>query len=253
MITGYHRPENKDEALKLLSRSNVHTIGICGSTRFGVETDRIEVVDLQALDLTHVDSNKDLISCDGLITLDDLLKSEKIPHVIKKSLIEEYTVNQRNSTTLAGAVFTSEGNSLLTGVLMAFDARIKSFSEDAKMPISDLLTHQKRKDKTAIVETVEFSSSLRVSYEVVRKSPLAPVMIGVIVAIWGNGRQRIVITGETLNSPVVIFDENDHKQRLDIIKNACSQYIKTNKLTKYYSEIILTLLTRLDSHAEEGV
>jgi CO/xanthine dehydrogenase FAD-binding subunit len=253
MITGYHRPENKDEAFSLLLRPNVYSIGICGSTRFGIERDNVEVVDLQALDLTHVTSNKGLITCDGLITLDDLLRSEKIPHILKKSLIEDYTVNQRNSTTLAGAVFTSAGNSLLTGVLMAFDARIKSFSENAMMPIADWLTRRKENSITAIVETVEFSSSLNVSYEVVRKSPLAPVMIGVIVATWENGRQRIVITGETLNYPAVIFDENDHKQRFDIIKNARSQYIKSNNLTTYYSEVIQTLLTRLDSQAKEGV
>jgi CO/xanthine dehydrogenase FAD-binding subunit len=250
MITAYYRPENEKEALTLLSRVDVNSIGICGSIHFGPESECVEVVDLQKIGLDSIHQEKDRVTIGGLTYLNTLFEDARIHPAIKNILMQDYTNNQRNLLTLGGALYISGKSSLLPGVLLALNAQLKPLMEKEKLSVDDWLVRRREK-KMAIVAEVVFSSLSNIGFEAVRKTPVAPAMIAVIAAKFKDGRSRIVLSGEAFEKPLLAVDDVDEMEFEDAIKNACSQYNKQKESADYITETSLSLLSRLlsDNHS----
>src|ERR1051325_1745395 len=78
MITTYHRPKTLDEALALLSQTNRMPLG--GGTLLSKPmTDSIEVVDLQALNLSAIQKVGNNLELGATVTLQGLYESELCP------------------------------------------------------------------------------------------------------------------------------------------------------------------------------
>jgi putative selenate reductase FAD-binding subunit len=102
MITAYHRPQNLDEALKLISRSSPETVPLGGGTILSQHRgDSIEVVDLQALGLNHIAKRGKHLDVGAAVSLQALLESPECPEDMALALKLEAPLSLRNSATVA--------------------------------------------------------------------------------------------------------------------------------------------------------
>ena len=86
------------------------------------DVEPVEIVDLQNIGLTDIHVESERLIIDGLAPLNKLIDDAHVPEVIKRAILHDFTNNQRNSTSISGALFDAEGDSILSTVLLAWDA-----------------------------------------------------------------------------------------------------------------------------------
>lgn len=125
-ISQYHRPPTIDEALALLSRTDVTTRPIGGGTSLvGEEIPiEIEVVDLQMACSDSITENGEAVEIGAMARLQDLVDSSLVPPLLRELALREGPNTLRNAATLGGTIASADPESELLAGLLVHEARI---------------------------------------------------------------------------------------------------------------------------------
>jgi len=124
MITEYHRPLTLDEALALATDPKAVILG--GGTTLNAEpaSSASVAVDLQALGLSGIDADGDVVRIGATTRLQDLVESEDVPPLLADLAQREAPNTIRNVATVGGTIAAANPESQLLTGLLAFDARV---------------------------------------------------------------------------------------------------------------------------------
>ena len=219
MITDYHRPETIEEALDLLSRTEVDTVPLGGGSTFGNPLQKpVEVVDLQSLGLNSLGQKGKKLQIGATVTLQQLLDFNIEP-ALKVAIRHEATYNQRQTATVAGTLMTADGRSPFAAAMLALDADLKIFPGEEIHSLGNYLPLRADREANQLIGEFSVPSHVKLGYEYVARTPADLPIVCVAVAQWQSGRTRVVLGGFG-NSPLLAMDGPSSDGAADAAKNA---------------------------------
>ncbi len=234
MIVEYHRPEDIETALSLLSRKEPLTFPLGGGSLLNRPSpEAFAVVDLQGLRLSGIFHRGNVLEVGATTTLQALagfLESEAgIPYapVLRAVIFHEATHNLRNVATVAGTLVGADGRSPLATAFLALDAHLtvrpglspvaspQTKEEPADQPggsppasqvsLGDLLPLRREMLRGRLVTQVQIPLNVRLAYEYVARTPADRPLVCAAVARWPAGRTRLALGGYGL-APALALD-----------------------------------------------
>lgn len=149
-ITSYHRPAALEEAIALLSRTEVATKVIAGGTALnGAPTDSLfEVVDIQAAVGASVERMDDRVRYGAMARLQDVIDNPATPPLIADLAKREGPNTFRNASTIGGTIAEAHFESELLVGLLVHDAivSIAGPGGSTEMAIDQLMADRKPLD-----------------------------------------------------------------------------------------------------------
>lgn len=196
MITTYHRPQDLDEALTLLSQPNTAPLG--GGTLLSQPgADPVAVVDLQNLGLNTLHTKGNDLEIGATSSLQSLLENENCPEALKTAIKLEAPINIRNSATAAGTLAASDGRSPFATALLAMDAKLETASmADSKVEYKTLNIGEVlllRPDR--LITKITIPLNVKFTFEFVSRTPADKPIVCAVMSQWGSGRTRLVLGG----------------------------------------------------------
>ena len=247
MISTYHRPQNLDEALKLLDQPN--TVPLGGGTLLSKPTtDPLAVVDLQRLGLDSLRVNGNELQIGATCTLQSLLEAEAPPAALKIALKLEAPLNIRNTATVAGAIVSSDGRSPFAAMLLAMDAKLDIRYSTSESRISNIgeyiLTHP-----SGLITSVSIPLNTKTAFQFVSKTPSDKPIVGAALAQWNSGRVRLTLCGYG-KTPLLAMDGTEADGIEEAAKNAYHEAVDEWASSEYRIDVAAVLAKRaLDSLA----
>lgn len=138
LVTAYHRPEDVDDALRLIADSRRVPLG--GGTVLNADRapSDIEVVDLQALGLDRIDADGDRLRIGATATLQAVADHDATPDLVKRLARSELPSTLRTLATVGGTVAQGDPDSVLLAALIVHDADVELAGAD-ELPLSVVL------------------------------------------------------------------------------------------------------------------
>lgn len=206
-IKGYHRPSNLDEALGLLARPGVNTAIIGGGTyltaHLNEETD--EVIDLQALGLTKINTSGDRMTLGAMVRLQTIVEDAQTPALLRETAHREGPLTFRNSGTVGGAVVAAGQESEFLAALLVFQAQVHLQSKlgSSQVSLVDFL-----KDKTAalngaIVTAVSLTTNGKTATARVGRTPADQPIVAAVARLDPSGQLYLALCG-VANTPILV-------------------------------------------------
>jgi CO/xanthine dehydrogenase FAD-binding subunit len=254
MITAYHRPRTLDEALTLLAHPNRTPLG-GGTLLSKPETEPLEAVDLQFLNLDTIEKQGNAIKIGATVTLQELLESESSPEALKSALKLEAPLNLRNSATVAGTLVSCDGRSTLVSMLLAADAKIEQMRSDDSnvesrtsnigdfLPLRDL--------QGWLITSITIPLNTRLAFEYVSRTPADKPIVCVALAQWNSGRTRLALGGYG-KSPLLAMDGTEGTSSTNLVlhsvetaaRNAFHEAADEYGSAEYRMDVAATLAKR---------
>jgi len=204
MITKYHRPLLLADAIDLVTLPN--TTIIAGGTAVNADSDStaLVAVDLQALDLSGIESDGDVVHIGATTRLQDLVDSDLVPELLRDLSRREAPNTIRNAATIGGTVGTADPESELLAGLLAYGATVTlaRLGSQAEKTLDEILDDPQAL-AGAIITTVTINAAGAGSAERTARTPMdRPIVMA--VALHGNdGTTRLVMTGVAARAIIV--------------------------------------------------
>jgi putative selenate reductase FAD-binding subunit len=246
MITTYHRPQTLDEALTLLAQPNTFPLG--GGTLLSQPTTdaaRVSVVDLQRLRLDSLRVNGNELQIGATCTLQSLLESEHCPEALKIAIKLEAPINIRNSATVAGTLFSSDGRSPFATSLLAMDAKIDYRPLTVDRPSStviglgEFLPLRPR----GLITLITIPLNTKFAFEFVSKTPADKPIVAAALSQWNSGRTRLALGGYG-KSPILAMDGTEAEGLEAAARNAYHEASDEWASAEYRMDVAATLAKR---------
>ena len=240
MITNYYRPQNIEEALKLLSEPDTHPLG--GGTKLNqASAEKFAVVDLQALGLNQIRKAGNNLEIDACVTLQQLLESTDIPASIKQAIQLEAGLNIRNSATVAGVLVTSDGRSAFATVMLALDARITTvgINETNSIGLGEFLPLRPQ----VLITSISIPLNVKSAFETVGRTPLDKPIACAAVTRWASGRTRLALGGYH-QTPALAMDGTESEGIEVAARSAFQESGDEWASSEYRSDVAATLAKR---------
>lgn len=206
MIVEYHRPENLQDALELLARTEVKTVPMGGGSVLNAPSpDPIAVVDLQALGLDTIEQRSNSLVVGATATLQSLLDIPSLSAELGQVIRHEATYNLRQIATLAGALLASDGRSPLAAALVALDSQVSILPGDEQLGAGELLHMRGEALRGKLVKELTLPLNARLSYQYVARTPEDLPIVCAAAAAWPSGRLRLVLGGYG-DAPLLALD-----------------------------------------------
>ncbi len=244
MITAYHRPQTLDEALELLSRPNTQPLG-GGTLLSHYDSDSIEAVDLQALNLDSITRKGNDLELGATLTLQGLLESAECPQALKAAIKLEAPINIRNAATIAGTLVAADGRSTFATALLAMDAKVTIVSHQSSViSVGEfLLTHPH-----GLIAQIAIPLNANFAFEYVSRTPSDTPLICVALAQWNSGRARLTLGGYG-KTPLLAMDGTEADGLDTAARNAYHEANDEWASAEYRMDVAATLAKRcLASH-----
>ena len=246
MITAYHRPQNLNEALRLLSQPNTLPLG-GGTLLSRPGPAAVEVVDLQALRLDAIAHKGNDLEIGAMVTLQALLESEHCPEPLRAAIKLEAPLNMRNSATLAGTLVACDGRSTVAACLLALDARLSVIDPGTQdkepKPESVNLGEFLPIRAHGLITAITMPLNVRLAFESVRRTPADKPIVCAAMVRWPSGRTRLVIGGYS-KSPTLAMDGTEAEGLESAARNACHEAGDEFGSAEYRMEMAATLARR---------
>jgi CO/xanthine dehydrogenase FAD-binding subunit len=245
MIIEYHRPENLEQAKRLLNREKPLTIPLGGGTVISRFTEEpIAVVDLQSLGLNKIAIENSKCRIGSMVRLQDLVENSNIPAGLAKAAQREASINIRRSATIGGMLMTSDGISPLLGCLLALDVRLFWEPGNKSMYLGEWLAKDRKKNPEKLISGIEFAIPVEVDYDDVARSPEDKPQVYVTAAKWGTGEIRVVMGGSG-KAPILGSDGSKN-----LVSDIFNRYTYATSMeraayTDYQQAAIRTLIDRM--------
>jgi carbon-monoxide dehydrogenase medium subunit len=204
--TGYYRPKDLDEAIKLLARPD--TVPLAGGTDLLASDVNAAAVDLQDLGLDAIDIDNERLTVgsmtrlvgfkqalSGLIPDDEHDGPFSGPEMLSKAIHQAGANTYRNAATLGGIIASRLPDSELTAALLIFESELTVLGLDEKIvELSDYLMPDLRPEGLITSISIEWTSGRGASHRVARTPADYPI---VSVAAWEpvEGSIRLAATG----------------------------------------------------------
>lgn len=214
MIVEYHRPENLEEALRLIARENPPTRPLAGGTVINQNrVDDFAVVDLQNLGLDFIRKKGNSLHLGATInlhTLTEPVTSAAQEHVtIQEALVEavklEGTFNTRQAATIAGTLVAGDGRSSLLTCLLALDTQLIIQPGDKKVKLGDFLPLRGINNIPILITEIILPTHAQLAFQQIARTPADLPIVCVSVSKWSSGRTRVALGGYS-DQPVLAFD-----------------------------------------------
>jgi putative selenate reductase FAD-binding subunit len=259
-ISEYHRPQNLEEALALLGRSEIVTILLGGGTFVNspaypaaqFPSADIAVVDLQALGLNTFQRNDTFIEIGAAVTLQALLDIPELPEALYRALRNETTYNLRQVATVAGTLVAADGRSPFATVMLALDAHLAILPGEEVVSLGDLLPLRLERLHRRLITKIVIPTAVRLAYEYVARTPADQPLVCTAVAGWPSGRTRLAMGGHG-SAPVLAMDGPEPGGAEVAARAAYSQAGDEWASAAYRSDVAGVLARRcLDGLADTG-
>jgi len=126
-IKAYYRAEDVEEALRLLSRSEVNTAFLAGGTTLLIQPDGgiDEVVDLQELGLDQIEMSEDQIFVGSMVRIQAIVDHTEVAPLIREMARREGPNTMRHAGTIGGLVVQADRESELYAALLVHRASVR--------------------------------------------------------------------------------------------------------------------------------
>jgi len=264
MIIEYHRPNNIEDALRLLSRSQPVTVPLAGGSAVNQPSpQQVAVVDLQSLRLdTYQLHGKDL-ELGATLTLQSLLErinsttptNVGIIHAFTRAVQHEATYNLRQVATIAGTLVSADGRSPFTTVMLALDATVIHLStsngiKEERIGLGDLLPFRREILQGSLITRVVIPAQVILAYESVARTPSDLPIVCVAVTKWPSGRTRVSLGGYG-REPCLAFDGSEAQGAEISAEDAYSHASDEWASAEYRSDLARILTKRCIEILEE--
>jgi CO/xanthine dehydrogenase FAD-binding subunit len=215
MIIEYHRPDELDQALELLARSNPVTVPLGGGTLLNQPSDsEVAVVDLQALGLDQLKVSGKNLDVGAATPLQALLDFPEIHPALAAAIRHEATYNLRQMATVAGALVAADGRSPFASVMLALNAEVTMLPDTEKAALGEWLPLRNEKLAHKLITQIRVPIHVKLAYDYVARTPADLAIVSAAVAQWPSGRTRVVLGGYGA-SPLLAMD-GPNSQGVDI-------------------------------------
>lgn len=212
MIREYHRPKTIDEALNLIKREGTFTVALAGgavlSPRF--PTNDYEVVDLQNVLPESITIEGDFVYIGAGTHLQSIVDNPDIPLELKRSIMRDQGLNQRNVNDIGGTIITCNGRSSIVTGLLAIDAGLEWFPHNEEVSIGNFLVLRDDWTPRKLLTSVKYQKSVNVKQISVGRTPVDLPILSVAISQWPSGRTRVALGGYG-DAPIVAFDGPDSR------------------------------------------
>lgn len=250
MIVEYHRPTTIEEALALLTRSELETIPLGGGTAIDRHAEQPQaVVDLQALQLTKIQVSGKSLELGACVTLQMLLDGVnqplpfELPPALRRAIEHEATHNLRQVATLAGTLVAAGGRSPFAAAMLALGASLTLQPGDDKISLGDLLPVRRSALRGRLITSLRIPLNARLAYEYVARTPADQPIVCAALCRWPSGRTRLALGGFG-PAPVLAFDGGDSSGLEAAARSAYSQAEDAWASAEYRQEIAGVLAGR---------
>jgi CO/xanthine dehydrogenase FAD-binding subunit len=205
MITEYHRPKSRAEAVALLQKPGVRPLG--GGTvlnRPGL-TEKIAAVDLQALGLDGIENSAGQFCLGAMAVLQRVMETAWLPAGIRQAAQMEVSGNLRQMATVAGSLVSAGGRSRWAAALLAVDARLVWEPGAAASTLEGWLAQGRPTSPGAFITTIVFEAGVRVALQSVARTPADEPLVCAAAAAWPSGRVRLALGGWG-SHPLLAYD-----------------------------------------------
>jgi CO/xanthine dehydrogenase FAD-binding subunit len=195
-VNHYHRPENIEEALQLLSRPEVHSTILAGGTSLlvGFDRDVGQVVDLQNIGLDQIESAQGKMMIGAMVRLQRIVDDENVPPLIREMARLEGPNTFRHAGTLGGVLVEADWESELFAALLVHEAKVRVRTLDGKdvVPL-DQFTREELGD--GIVTGVIIKEGGQTAHERVSRTPADKPIVAVVGRKDDSGKVRLALCG----------------------------------------------------------
>ena len=204
MITEYHRPLTLDEAIALASDPDAAILG--GGTTVNADPASAApmAVDLQALDLSGIAVDSDVVRIGATTRLQDLVDSDEIPKVLADLARREAPNTIRNAATIGGTIAAADAESQLLTGLLAYGAKVSLAGDGStsEHSIDDLL-HNASLLSGSIITSVSVPTSGTAAADRTARTPTdKPIVMA--VAYRGSGGDIVLAMSGIAPLPVIV-------------------------------------------------
>lgn len=244
MIVEYHRPDNLQAALELLSRNEVKTVPMGGGSVLNAPSpDPIAVVDLQALSLDAIERQGGSLVLGATATLQLVLDDPSLPAELGQVIRHEATYNLRQVATIAGALLSADGRSPLAAALVALDTQVTLLPGEEQLGVGELLLQRGEIMRGRLVRQLTLPLNARLSYYYVARTPEDLPIVCAAAAAWPSGRLRLVLGGYG-EAPVLAMDGPESSGAEEASANAYYNAGDEWASAEYRREVAATLARR---------
>jgi CO/xanthine dehydrogenase FAD-binding subunit len=210
MIVEYHRPENLEEALVLLARTDPPTFPLGGGTVLSrYQKADFAVVDLQRLGLNQIQLDGQLCRIGAAVTLQQLFEYDEFPEAMRSSLREslllESSANLRRMATVGGTIVSCDGRSPFVTALLALDPRLVWAEGSSPASLGDYLPLRGEFKQTRLLTEIRLPLNTTLKVDSVGRAPLDRPLVYAAAASWPSGRTRVTLGGFG-KAPVLAMD-----------------------------------------------
>ena len=245
MIKTYYRPTTLSEALVHLS--NPDTLPLGGGTVVNspdLRSREIMVVDLQALELTHIHKHGNNLEIEACVTLQQLLENEHTPEALNTAIYLEAPLNIRNMGTVAGSLIACDGRSPFATAMLALDAKVTVIGDQSAVySLGGLLPIRGEHLRGKLITKVTIPLNAKLAYEYVARTPVDKPIVCATLAQWPSGRTRLALGGWG-SSPTLAMDGNESGGVEDAARNATHEATDDWASAEYRVDIAATLSRR---------
>lgn len=245
MITAYHRPQTLPEALALIARSTPRTVPLGGGTALSHgQVEPVEVADLQALGLNQIRNNGNNLEIGATATLQQLLEDRQCAAALRPAIKLEAPLNLRNAATVAGTVVVCDGRSTFVTALLALDAKLRLLHPaPERVELGAFLPLRTSMLPGKLITSVLFSTSSKLAFEYVARTPADKPIVCVALAQWPSGRTRLAVGGHGA-SPILAMDGTEAAGLEVAARNAFHDATDPWGSAEYRMDVAATLAMR---------
>lgn len=207
ILKAYHRPSTLDEALKLLSRSNISTAVIGGGTYITAHMDDSvdEAVDLQALGLTQLHLSGDRLTLGAMVRLQTLIEDNRIPGWLREATGREGPNTFRHAATVGGVVVGANAESELLAALLVSETQVQvqSTRGSQSFALADFLRDVPAALNGGLVTAVSLATGGKAASARVARTPADAPIVAAVARQDANGKIHLALCGVAA-TPVLI-------------------------------------------------
>jgi len=243
MITEYYRPQNFDDALRLLAQADTFPLG--GGTLLSKPgLAPVKVVDLQALGLNAIQKKGNNLEIGATVTLQQLLESEDVPEALKTAPKLEAPLNLRNAATVAGTLVAADGRSTFTAILLAVDAKLTIVNPKSEIVnLGDFLPLRPDNLRGKLITQIEIPLNVKLAFESVARTPGDKPIVCAALVQWPSGRTRLALGGYG-KAPLLAMDGTEAEGVEAAARNAFHEATDEWASAEYRMDVAATLTKR---------
>jgi CO/xanthine dehydrogenase FAD-binding subunit len=204
VTTQYHRPLTLDDAVALAARPTAVVLGGGTSVVPTLGPGSWEVVDLQALDLSGVSRDDDVMTVGAMTTLQALVDAPGVDRIVVDAARLEAPSTLRNAGTVGGVVGDADPESPLLTTLMAMGAEVEMATLEGRgsVPIDDLVDAG-ASPEGAIITAISFPTNGVGAAEWTARTPKDRPIVMAVAHRARGARVRLALAG-VADRPIIV-------------------------------------------------